>query len=525
MNETTESEASIRARMERAWAQRESARERTRAAVEALDPALALDELEVVRGHLDWRAGRHDLALERSGRVIGQRPPDVWVVRALSLRGCALSDLGDYLGASEALERQVQLARELGLRPEEATGVHDLGALHLDRDPERARPYLQRARTLAEASGDPELLAFAVFNLGLLDLHRPDPEAARQAFGEALTLARARGLRLIESAALGQLGGLALADGRRAEAEMLLRAALARSNPLDPLAEEVFTPLGALLLDTGRAEEARELLEGRLQGAETSQARPVQIQLHAALAEVHERRGDPARALGHLKASLALFREVHAEGQDRQVRALEVLHRTQQAERAAAEARAKSEELGAAIEQLAQLHQEAQQLSLTDELTGCWNRRFLITRGSQLAASASPAHPLAMAVVDLDHFKRINDTYGHDHGDSVLREFADLLRRHLPAGAYVVRSGGEEFVALFPGQGPEVAARALELLRAQLRHHRWPGLPPRERLTFTAGVDVCLDGQLLDTLRRADRLLYGGKAGGRDTVRRPAPPG
>ncbi len=524
MTEGSDSTSSVETRMERAWADRERARERTRSAVAQFAPDVTLGEVEVVRAFLDWREGRTDRALERAGQVLQQRPTaDVWLARALSLRGCALAELGDYLGASEAFERQVQLSREVGAQEEEAAGVHDLGAMHLERDPQRAEPYLRRARELARSSGNHELEAFAVFNLGLLHLKREDRAGAERAMHEALALGRQHQLAMIEAGALSQLGGLALRDGQRAEAEALLRTALERSDPQQALSEEVFLPLTALLLDSGRHEEARALLEARLRVADAMQARPVQTQLHAALAEVHERRADAALALTHLKASLRLFRELHHEGQERQVRALEVLHRTAAAERAAAEAQARSEELNAAIEQLSHLHQEAQQLSLTDDLTGSWNRRYLITRGAQMAMVTSAERPLTMAVVDLDHFKRINDTYGHDHGDSVLREFADLLRAHVPLGASVVRSGGEEFVVLFPDTPIETAWAALEALRARLRHHRWHRLPDGERLTFTAGVDACTDGQLLDTLRRADRLLYGGKADGRDTVRLLAP--
>lgn len=507
-------------RLEEAWALRDRDRQRSRALLDGLTEATPA--ADTLRAYLAWRAGDHAWALtcaEAALASLSAQAPQRWLMRALNVRGCLLLELGDQLGASEALEAQVARARELGDPCEEALGLHDLGVLHMGRDPQRAAPYLRAARELAQRHGDGRTLAFIAFNSGCLQLLHPDLASAEADFRAALELARSEGLRLLEALSLGRLGDLARRAGRREEAEGLLRRALERHDPEEALNEDVLLPFSELLLESGRAEEARTLLEQHLAAARRSGNRLLAQLLHEALAGVFERQEDAAGALPHLREALRLHRELHAEHQERQVRALEVHHRTLLAQREAAAALARNAELGAAVERLAQLHQQAEQRSLTDELTGSYNRRFLITTGSELAAQASPARPLALAVIDLDHFKRVNDTHGHDCGDALLREFAELLRRSVRTGDFVVRSGGEEFVALFPATQPQEAAAVMQRMRAMLTGHRWQSLPLGERLTFTAGVAACTDGQLLDTVRRADKLLYQGKAAGRDRVR------
>lgn len=141
-----------------------------------------------------------------------------------------------------------------------------------------------------------------------------------------------------------------------------------------------------------------------------------------------------------------------------------------------------------------------------DELTGIANRRDLDAR----MQAAGPGDTLVMC--DLDHFKRVNDTLGHSGGDRVLAEFGAMLRVALRSGDYCARYGGEEFLLILPNC-TSTQARAL-LGRLQ---HQWGTLQPT--VTFSAGVATCThDRSALETLARADALLYAAKAAGRDRV-------
>lgn len=168
----------------------------------------------------------------------------------------------------------------------------------------------------------------------------------------------------------------------------------------------------------------------------------------------------------------------------------------------------------------------AQQLSLeawqrqaqTDPLTGVANRRRLYERIEQaFAASPPPAAPLSLIVLDLDHFKRVNDEHGHNAGDAVLVSVAQLLTRTVRGSDQVGRWGGEEFLIVLPETDAALAVAVAGRLHAALRDHH---TPPVGRVTGSLGVATAVGGDTLESLvARADRALYTVKAEGRDGVR------
>ncbi|HYG57351.1 MAG TPA: diguanylate cyclase [Symbiobacteriaceae bacterium] len=159
--------------------------------------------------------------------------------------------------------------------------------------------------------------------------------------------------------------------------------------------------------------------------------------------------------------------------------------------------------------------------ALQDPLTGLWNRRFLEERSGQLLnEAAATGLPAAVFMVDVDHFKRVNDRLGHAAGDSVLRQVAGQLRGALRDQDLCIRYGGEEFCALLPGAGLESGARAAERVRAQIEAMHVSLGDVTIRVTVSVGVAAYpVDGTCLGELQRAaDRRLYMAKQGGRNRV-------
>ncbi|MEZ4483436.1 MAG: diguanylate cyclase [Syntrophotaleaceae bacterium] len=157
--------------------------------------------------------------------------------------------------------------------------------------------------------------------------------------------------------------------------------------------------------------------------------------------------------------------------------------------------------------------------SATDFLTGLPNRRYLFDNGVGLWQRAADSRaPLACAMFDIDHFKRINDNFGHEAGDRAIQHVAEILRQALPAEAVVARMGGEEFCALLPQAGDaavccESIRRTLELSALEV-----PGTGAPIRLTISIGL-TCEPGASLDAMiNRADALLYRAKEEGRNRL-------
>ena len=169
----------------------------------------------------------------------------------------------------------------------------------------------------------------------------------------------------------------------------------------------------------------------------------------------------------------------------------------------------------------ARLLRELEEMSRTDGLTGVLNRRsFDEAFGREVARAHRYDVPLSVVMMDLDHFKRVNDTHGHQGGDDVLRAFAGLASRVFRDADSLYRYGGEEFVALLPHTTALGARQAAERLRKGLRS--FPIRVGATTITVTCSAGVAEleagDGDGQPLLRRADEALYAAKEAGRDRV-------
>ena len=164
--------------------------------------------------------------------------------------------------------------------------------------------------------------------------------------------------------------------------------------------------------------------------------------------------------------------------------------------------------------------EEQRQKALLDPLTGLPNRAAWSERVERemLEWQAHGGH-LAMAILDLDHFKRINDSYGHLAGDKVLKIVADQLRKRLRSGDFIARFGGEEFVLLLPQTSPATAAQIAEVLRATVEACPFHFKGERVVITTSIGLGAFRSGERGDqVLKRADAALYRAKELGRNRV-------
>ncbi len=152
----------------------------------------------------------------------------------------------------------------------------------------------------------------------------------------------------------------------------------------------------------------------------------------------------------------------------------------------------------------------------TDQLTQVLNRRGLEIWAASAFASEQT---ISLVICDIDHFKAVNDTYGHAAGDLVLAEFGRRLRDSARAGDAVARYGGEEFVMLLPGAGKNEAQTAAERVRSEIASYVFGDIAEDLRITASFGVAERRRGETLESLiRRADRRLYAAKRSGRNAI-------
>lgn len=159
---------------------------------------------------------------------------------------------------------------------------------------------------------------------------------------------------------------------------------------------------------------------------------------------------------------------------------------------------------------------EARMMAETDQLTGIANRRRLAQALEQeIDRSERTGQPFAIAIFDLDHFKQINDRFGHNAGDRVLKRVAADAVMELRHDDILGRFGGEEFVILFPRVGADVALKVAERVR-----HRIECSASEPAVTISIGVAELVLGESAESiLRRADEALYLAKDSGRNTLR------
>jgi diguanylate cyclase (GGDEF)-like protein len=175
--------------------------------------------------------------------------------------------------------------------------------------------------------------------------------------------------------------------------------------------------------------------------------------------------------------------------------------------------------------QLRLLNTELHRLATTDPLTGLTNRReFLSAVHNELRRMQRHARPAAVFMLDIDHFKRLNDLYGHDVGDRALVEVARQVRQMLRSHDVFARLGGEEFAAFLPETDIDSALQTAERVRASVAALRLT--VDHQPIGFTCSIGVTILDPLADTpesaLKRADAALYAAKAAGRDRVVRAA---
>jgi diguanylate cyclase (GGDEF)-like protein len=478
-------------------------------------------------------------------------------------------DLGDVQAAMTHAVTCLDLARASGDAGLTARAHVAVALVMLDvYDDLGADGHFREADTLARAAGEVRDVALVAVNASHYELERGRNAAVTARLLELLRspfrvglesaqpgvppLSIAFHINFVRGAALalraGELPG-DLAEEARTHLPVSVRELRAmQTGPQEVavlrLQPEILESLVAWELLSGRVPAAQALATRRVRVARASGSQQAlgralldRARVRAVAGRWPDMERDAAAAVSAFQqASLDLLaaqaRQVQADAQARQGRFEQAFEVQRDLTRHLERLYREYFQQGALLRQIERQVSEAEvraeafaEAALRDPLTGAPNRAAAMTHLDNLLLRAGNGHPSAAALLDLDHFKGVNDRYGHVIGDAVLVRAVQILTREIRDHDCLARFGGEEFLLLLSGAPLPVAWRVCERLRAALDTHDWTDIHPDLRVTASFGL-TCLNrgDEPTRVLQAADQALYAAKAAGRNTVRESGPP-
>jgi diguanylate cyclase (GGDEF)-like protein len=487
-----------------------------------------------------WRQGRGERAVQVGTQALADTDafgPVVWGIELRNTLTMACSELGL---AAEALPHALEAlrrARELDSAVLRSWCLNRLATVHDTLgDSERSIALLEEAAEQADAAGDAEARFAARINLastfsrlagrcrdesdreGQLRASERSLAAVRQASG----LAGTHPHRLMFCYGI-ECHALELAGDPKA-----MFAAVERHQQLATQMQlPHFVTMGAMLLARalladGRAEEACRVLETQVDESTIEGADVAMVSLFEARHMVY-------KGSGRFEQALKAIEQLRANEKREARQRIRVQSRALLRDAEVESARHETARMRGHAAEAERRAAAANHAAMQDALTGLANRRALDaslqTRLLPWAEGRAAAAPFCAAMIDIDHFKQINDSHGHEAGDQVLRELARLLTAATRTQDFVARNGGEEFVVLIGEPSVSAAADVCERLRQRVQEHGWKAALGAPEGALAQGVTISIgltlvqrDDDVSSLLRRADMAMYRAKHGGRNRL-------
>jgi diguanylate cyclase (GGDEF)-like protein len=467
------------------------------------DDTLGTARAELVRSDAIGRGGELERALELQQTIAVAAHGDRAVrARAGFVLASTFFRLGMWAEAQDAVHDGVRLLDD-DCPPH--WGAEHYMALALYTSYDRAGPAdwelfeeaLRRARL-----GDQPILLLAVLNKYVwASQNDPGMQDRADEMTDELEMLLERGPSRPPAAMLDTIAWIRLSQGRIDDADRLLERALSspQTEPNDDAA--LLAHLATVRHRQGRLAEAAEFLETARVVALRARTPTLAVEALRHLAAIDADRGDYRRAYRRLSRFLTEQSDVGRAEAEHQATILQSVY-------------------GRHAERDQRLYY--QELAMRDPLTRLFNRRHV---ERELPVLLRDGH-VAVAMIDIDRFKQINDEHSHETGDKILVQLAALLQQHAVAMApdgFAARLGGEEFLLVAPVTAlPAAAATSLEQLRARIATHRWGAVPTSLQPTISIGLAIAQNPGLEASvvLAQADHLLYLAKRSGRNRVER-----
>lgn len=474
------------------------------------DSTLIREALSVL-GHNRFQQGEHAASLEHFKEALSLGDDHDNADLRLMI-GAAYANLGEVEEAFEYYAEGLRLVREGSHPTELAFALHHVGSGCRERkDFVRAELFVDEALEIYTRLSDVVGEAMCRVTLGLIAQEQGKFQEALPLLTKALDVALAAGDVRQEILARLNLAWVQFNLGNSHEAFLGFADTSARAEGIEGRHYLAWAlgGLGQVHRAQGNSAEAVRYFEQALALALELNFLKGQHLAHEALYQTFESAGNLQKALEHYKVHHQVERVILSERAERDMQMVA--------------ARLEADVAKREVKQLSEFNQKLQhqtawleRLSREDPLTGLYNRRYLDAVFSEAFSSCSA---LSLIVADIDNFKRVNDTFSHSLGDTVLSHIAALLRENCRATDTVARYGGEEFVVLLPDTKLELATDIAERVRLAVTEFNWASLQGGLAVTISLGV---AERQALATpeqlLSLADSRLYEAKRQGRNRV-------
>lgn len=475
------------------------------------DSLITLAFLDGEEGNLETSVSRCMEALS----YLEDNPSNESLIAAWYTLGWTYFYSGNYPAALEFGLKALNKAEEAGSKETKAWTL-DLAATTF-KEPTKAIPMYQKALKLFEELNDVEGQVRTLNNCAFTLAEMGEYSIALEYGQKGLHLAQEARLNRDEININGTLGDIYIAMGDFVGAGSFLKKAkfLVKQYGRDIGYLYILISLGEVFIAQKKFDVAEQELLEALEIARQTDMRNEQSRCHQLLSLACEQRDQLGKALEHYKYFHSLKESVAGEGVVKQISALKMAHQIETAQRDAEIERLRNEKLQLELEEHKRMHIILENLATRDPLTNLYNRRHFLSLAEQEWRRAHRyKRPISVLMFDLDHFKNINDTYGHSIGDQALITVAGIIQATLRATEIAGRYGGDEFAVILPetiGQNGLVVGKRIhseisnQVLRADTNSIK---------LSVSIGVAEALEENreqvktLYELINQADKALY-----------------
>jgi len=433
--------------------------------------------------------------------------------------------ISDYAQAMDHYLRTLELARKIGHANREAASFNNIGQLYNSlANYEQAVENLNQGLEIAVRSNDRWVEGFLLGSLAESYYHLRDYEKSLDFGRRSLGLARENQLPSLMNGALQVLSWTYFDQGRYEEAGDCLEEILktARDSGDKRGMAEAWKSMGEQANRRGYYQKAVEFLSRARGMARELGEKAMEANCLGGLAEAYKGMGRYPEAYENLERHFKMSQELFNEKSDLRLRMLGVAHRLENLKREAEIYRLRNMMLQREVDDHKRTRADLEYLADHDHLTGVFNRRYFFRQGAKiLAGCQAERRPFSLLMLDIDHFKQVNDRHGHLVGDEVLRAVAEMLRQNLRPMDLICRYGGEEFAVLLPDMD-EDQARQLSQRLGQTVSEKALDIDGQTVVTSVSFGVAQASGHrenLKNLVSKADRALYAAKKAGRNCVR------